>query len=181
MDGKITIDGYYKGNGDYEVIHHGGKPDPEALCSLTYSINHNVEVVELLHTMKNAIERYIKADCQDCMINSINRALQEAGMEPLKESAIKVILDEIAFQEASQMTDDESGAEYMKGKVKNFNERGFGFIECQEADKDVFVHYSAIVGQNGRKELSKGQLVEFDCETDKQGRLRAINCQIIAG
>ena len=105
MNGKITIDGYYKGNGDYEVIHHGGEPDPEALCSLTYSIHHNIEVVELLHMMKNAIERYIEAESQDCMINSINRALQEAGKQPLDSSIVKVILDEIAFQEASKEVD----------------------------------------------------------------------------
>lgn len=102
MNGKITIDGYYKGNGDYEVKHHGEEPDPEAICSLTYSIHHNYEVMDLLHMMKNAIQRYIDADCENCTINSINRALQEAGIEPLSKSTIRVILDEIAFQEASR-------------------------------------------------------------------------------
>lgn len=105
MNGKITIDGYYKGNGDYEIIHHGEQPDPEALCSLTYSIHHNIEVVDLLHMMKNAIERYIEVDKQDSMISSINRALQEAGKQPLDSNTIKVILDEIAFQEAGSEVD----------------------------------------------------------------------------
>ena len=95
MDGKIVIDGFYRGNGDYEIIHHGGQPDPKALCSLTYSINHNYEVIDLLHMMKNAIQRYIDSDCDSCRINSINRALQEQGKEPLDRDTIQTILDEL--------------------------------------------------------------------------------------
>lgn len=105
MNGKITIDGYYKGNGEYEVLHHGGQPDPEALCSLTYSIGHNIEVLDLLSMMKNAIERYVEADSQDSMISGINRALEEAGKQPLNNSIVRIILDEIAFQEAGREVD----------------------------------------------------------------------------
>ena len=46
----------------------------------------------------------------------------------------------------------------VSGTVKWFNEeKGFGFI-VPESGKDVFVHYSAIVGV-GRKNLSEGQKV----------------------
>jgi len=49
-------------------------------------------------------------------------------------------------------------AQSVNGTVKWFNaEKGFGFIE-QEGGKDVFAHYSAIVGV-GRKTLSEGQKV----------------------
>ncbi|ELV2651789.1 cold-shock protein, partial [Staphylococcus pseudintermedius] len=47
------------------------------------------------------------------------------------------------------------------GTVKWFNaEKGFGFIERENGD-DVFVHFSAIVG-DGYKSLEEGQNVDFD-------------------
>jgi len=60
-----------------------------------------------------------------------------------------------------------------KGKVKWFNNnKGFGFIE-QENGQDVFVHYSAIVG-DGYKTLAEGQTVEFDVSEGAKG-LQATN------
>ena len=92
MNGKITIDGYLK-DGDYEIISHGGQPDPEAVCSLIYSIHHNLETTDLLSLMRQSIQNYIDADCDECRINSINRALQEAGKPPLDPETVKVILN----------------------------------------------------------------------------------------
>lgn len=55
------------------------------------------------------------------------------------------------------------------GKVKWFNsEKGFGFIEV-EGESDVFVHYTAIQGQTGRKTLDEGQEVQFDVENGPRG------------
>ena len=49
-----------------------------------------------------------------------------------------------------------------EGKVKWFNDtKGFGFIE-QEGGKDLFVHHSAIQGQEKFKSLAEGQRVSFD-------------------
>lgn len=46
------------------------------------------------------------------------------------------------------------------GTVKWFNgEKGYGFIAREEGD-DVFVHYSAILG-DGYRNLDEGQRVEF--------------------
>ena len=51
-------------------------------------------------------------------------------------------------------------AEQETGTVKWFNStRGYGFIERDEGG-DVFVHYSAIVGE-GYRTLDEGQKVEF--------------------
>ena len=55
-----------------------------------------------------------------------------------------------------------------QGKVKWFNsEKGFGFIE-RENGNDVFVHFSAILGE-GYKTLEEGQVVNFDVEVGARG------------
>ena len=50
----------------------------------------------------------------------------------------------------------------MLGRVKWFNaEKGYGFIEREDGNGDVFVHFSAIK-EEGFKSLQEGQTVEFD-------------------
>ena len=57
----------------------------------------------------------------------------------------------------------------LKGKVKWFNQtKGFGFIEREDKEKDVFIHTSAVrdAGMNG---LEEGQEVTFDVEDGPKG------------
>ena len=57
----------------------------------------------------------------------------------------------------------------LKGKVKWFNStKGFGFIEREDKEKDVFVHTSAVrdAGMNG---LEEGQEITFDVEDGPKG------------
>lgn len=55
------------------------------------------------------------------------------------------------------------------GKVKWFNEsKGFGFIEQDEGGGDVFVHFSAIVG-DGFKTLAEGDKVSFNVVKGPKG------------
>lgn len=59
------------------------------------------------------------------------------------------------------------------GRVKWFNEKkGFGFIESSEG-KDVFVHFSGIVG-DGFRTLHENEEVEFDVEEHDKGP-KAVN------
>lgn len=63
------------------------------------------------------------------------------------------------------------------GTIKWFNEtKGFGFIENDDGGDDVFVHFSAIIGE-GYKTLREGQVVSFDTEADPKNhnKIRAIN------
>lgn len=69
----------------------------------------------------------------------------------------------------------------MQAKVKWFNkEKGFGFLEAlndndENMEKDIFVHYSAILGE-GYKELEEGQLVNFELsKTDKGDQAKEVS------
>ena len=65
-----------------------------------------------------------------------------------------------------------------EGSVKWFNEsKGFGFIEVDGQEKDVFIHHSAIAMQ-GFRTLSEGQRVSFDIEQGQKGP-SAVNVKAI--
>ncbi len=56
-----------------------------------------------------------------------------------------------------------------KGTVKWFNDaKGYGFIQTDSINGDIFVHYSAIQG-DGFKTLSEGQAVDFELVTGPKG------------
>lgn len=54
------------------------------------------------------------------------------------------------------------------GSVKWFNNaKGYGFIQTEEHDEDIFVHYSQI-NDEGFKTLKAGETVDFElCEGPK--------------
>ena len=53
--------------------------------------------------------------------------------------------------------------------MKFFNsDKGFGFISLSNGEKDVFVHYSNLVGE-GYRSLEEGQRVEFDVAQGRNG------------
>jgi CspA family cold shock protein len=61
------------------------------------------------------------------------------------------------------------------GTVKFFNvQKGFGFIQPDNGQKDVFVHISA-VERAGMSTLAEGQKISFDTENDRHGRSSATN------
>jgi cold shock protein len=67
-----------------------------------------------------------------------------------------------------------------KGTVKWFNsQKGFGFIQPENGDKDVFVHISA-VERAGMSGLNEGQQITFDVVADKRsGKSSAENLRAV--
>ena len=55
------------------------------------------------------------------------------------------------------------------GKVKWFNNaKGYGFIEHEEVEDDIFVHYSAIQ-EEGYRTLKEGEEVQFELKDGPKG------------
>ncbi len=64
------------------------------------------------------------------------------------------------------------------GTVKFYNDqKGFGFIQPDNGDKDVFVHATALE-RAGLRGLRDGQKVTYELQTDQRtGKTSAVNLQ----
>ncbi len=66
------------------------------------------------------------------------------------------------------------------GTVKFYNDqKGYGFIQPDDGNKDVFVHATALerAGING---LHEGQKVKFDTATDsRSGKIAVDNIEVV--
>jgi len=66
------------------------------------------------------------------------------------------------------------------GTVKWFNsQKGFGFVQPEDGDQDVFVHISA-VERAGMGSLSEGQKITYDVVADQRtGKSSAENLRAV--
>ena len=64
------------------------------------------------------------------------------------------------------------------GKIKWFNpKKGYGFIEPEDGDKDVFIHISALE-KAGIKFLNENQKISYEVNQSK-GKLSAGNIKLL--
>ena len=64
-----------------------------------------------------------------------------------------------------------------KGRLKRWNdEKGFGFIEAEGVDQDVFLHISAVKSPERRPIV--GDIIHFSVAMDENGRSKAITASI---
>ena len=62
----------------------------------------------------------------------------------------------------------------LEGVVKWYNmKKGYGFIQSEGAEKDIFIHVTSLQ-KSGLKKLLEGQAVTFDVD-NANGRPAAIN------
>jgi cold shock protein len=88
---------------------------------------------------------------------------------PLQEVGITQSVLTRSLQHGSTKIQKRESKDMATGTVKFFNsDKGFGFITPSTGDKDVFVHYSNVVGE-GYKSLTEGQQVEFDLAEGRKG------------
>jgi len=65
------------------------------------------------------------------------------------------------------------------GTVKFFNsDKGYGFIAPEDGGNDSFVHISA-VERAGLRTLMKDQRVKYELETDRRGKVAAVNLETV--
>lgn len=65
----------------------------------------------------------------------------------------------------------------LKGILKVWkDDRGFGFIQSENSDKDVFLHISALRGM-ARRPL-RGDVIYYQLAQDRDGKVKAINARI---
>jgi cold shock CspA family protein len=64
----------------------------------------------------------------------------------------------------------------MKGTVKHWNSKGYGFIKSDEVDHDVFVHVTALPASSPN--LNVGDKVEFELVTSPAGS-QAVNVNVL--
>jgi cold shock protein len=57
----------------------------------------------------------------------------------------------------------------MTGKIKNWNDKGFGFITPDDNSEDLFFHFAAVVKEPGAPYVSftVGQAVTYDVDMSK--------------
>jgi CspA family cold shock protein len=61
---------------------------------------------------------------------------------------------------------------HIKGTIRMFSQKGYGFITRDDGHSDVFVHISAIT-RAGLRALEKGDRVEFSLAPGRNGKTEA--------
>jgi len=110
----------------------------------------------------------------------LERLAQLDEADRLKEEQMKLVEERNLTRERRSVEEQKlKKEEKLKGKVKWFSKaKGYGFIEREDKEKDIFVHSSAI-RDSGLKYLNKDEELTFEVEHTNRGP-SAINLQKIS-
>ena len=110
----------------------------------------------------------------------LERLAQLDEADRLKEEQMKLAEERNLTRERRSVEEQKlKKEEKLKGKVKWFSKaKGYGFIEREDKEKDIFVHFSA-VNNAGIKYLKEGEQLIFEVENTEKGP-SAINLQKIS-
>ena len=111
--------------------------------------------------LKEEEERRFKAREEEIRLKEQEeQRLQEQEQQKLQEQ------EERRLEERQESKEE---GKRLNGKVKWFNgARGYGFIEREGEEKDIFVHFFA-VKKSGLKHLEKDELLTFEIENSEKG------------
>jgi len=116
-------------------------------------------------------ERMLKGDRE--RLKQLERVSQLRQEEKQLKDGREFLITEKKQQDQQKLKEEE---ERSNGKVKWFNgAKGYGFIERQDGEKDIFVHFSAIK-KSGLKYLEEGEQLTFEIKNSEKGP-SAINLQ----
>ena len=119
-------------------------------------------------------QRRLKEQEQQSLQEQEQQRLQEQEERKLQKEQKLKEEEERRLLEEEQKPKEEG--KRLNGKVKWFNgAKGYGFIEREGEEKDIFVHFSA-VKKTGLKYLKEGEQLTFEIENSSKGP-SAINLQ----
>ena len=104
-------------------------------------------------------EEFVLTDDQAMLADDEAMLADDQAYPEDEEIAVEEVEEREAFPEDG----------FTLGRVKWFSRmKGWGFIEPDGGDRDVFVHYESIVGE-GFRNLEKGERVKFRIEDSPKG------------
>ncbi len=119
----------------------------------------------------------VQEDGEKGIVQNIENTIEkvEGVVEELLDKTNPSKEEEFYHQTLEEQRPKEEGKR-LNGKVKWFNgARGYGFIEREGEEKDIFVHFFA-VKKSGLKYLEEGEQLTFEIENSEKGPA-AINLQ----
>lgn len=89
----------------------------------------------------------------------------------------RFLFNAVRVARTTQMTSIRAfSTERFTGTVKWFDDKkGFGFVQSDDMQSDVFVHHSEIKADGGYRTLQDGQEVEFEVINTPDGKTRGAN------
>jgi CspA family cold shock protein len=111
---------------------------------------------------------------EELMFTEDQAILADDEVAPEQEETL-VAQSDIVPEESNIVPEEPEGSDiapedgFTLGTVKWFSRmKGWGFIEPDGGDRDVFVHYESIIGE-GFRNLEKGERVQFRVEDSPKG------------